>query len=197
MQRHEEPRLRSQQQKATARRGTLDFLVLFLVGAVSFVVGQMLCLPHQEASSPLSEEILPFKKDESRADSRKSKLYDGWLENIYAAAGQVQRPDERIVSFRLFDLSTTLKKVKAPPPFFYPIEETLHSATYIVGNEKNVLDGWMAALRKAQADKTTAANCLDVGSNGGFFSLMSRSAGCRTLAVDAQPWCVCVCVIAV
>ena len=28
-----------------------------------------------------------------------------------------------------------------------------------------------------------------VGSNGGFFSLLSRKLGCKTVAVDAQPWC--------
>jgi FkbM family methyltransferase len=36
---------------------------------------------------------------------------------------------------------------------------------------------------------TGKCNTLDVGSNGGFFSLLSRSLDCNVLAVDAQPWC--------
>lgn len=28
-----------------------------------------------------------------------------------------------------------------------------------------------------------------IGSNGGFYSMFSRSMNCRVMAVDAQPWC--------
>jgi hypothetical protein len=123
----------------------------------------------------------------STNDRRKSTLYKDWLLNVFHAAGRLPTADQQVVSFRMFDLRQSLGKVAGPPPFFYPVEDTLHSAMYIVANEIPVLMSWMKDLHRAQAQKKTA-NCLDVGSNGGFFSLMSRSAGCRTLAVDAQPW---------
>lgn len=47
---------------------------------------------------------------------------------------------------------------------------------------------WWAARAVAAASHGTCY-VADVGSNGGFFTLLSRAIGCRVLAVDAQPRC--------
>lgn len=71
--------------------------------------------------------------------------------------------------------------------FWYAVEDTLHSAEYIGLHEKLNTKYWIGALRAAPSNETCYV--LDVGSNGGFFSLLSRSLGCNVLAVDAQPRC--------
>jgi FkbM family methyltransferase len=119
----------------------------------------------------------------------RSTLFPNWLEIIIQ---QAQRLKEDKVSFQLFDLSKSTNIPNPPPPFFYPIEETIGSAEFIMQNEQHVLRSWMYDLRQAQqatSNSSRKVKCLDIGSNGGFFALMSRSAGCQTLAVDAQPWC--------
>jgi hypothetical protein len=176
--------------------GAWRLLVLFLVAVVAFLVYEIISFHQSEntllASKSRNPGKVEFSSDNQKQmtvstdDRRSSTLYKDWLLNVFQAAGRLPT-NEQVVSFRMFDLRRSLRHVKGPPPFFYPVEETLHSALYIVENEIPVLMSWMKDLQRAQAEKTTA-NCLDVGSNGGFFSLMSRSAGCRTLAVDAQPW---------
>ena len=75
----------------------------------------------------------------------------------------------------------------------------MHSARYIAKNELNTLRVWAKALlggrhridnhRWEPYAPGAQKNCLDVGSNGGFFSMLSLALGCNTMAVDAQPWC--------
>jgi FkbM family methyltransferase len=103
------------------------------------------------------------------------------------------------LSFKFFDMS---RGNLGPAKFFYPVEESLHSAAYIVKHETKTLKIWGSVLldepdrsglraldSKALAVPSRQKVCLDVGSNGGFFTLYSRALGCKTLAVDAQPWC--------
>jgi len=80
--------------------------------------------------------------------------------------------------------------------FWYSVEDTLHSAMYITQNEQPHVSWWVRALTRLQdqqkhnpSDPDKPVYCLDVGSNGGFYSLLSRSLGCSVLAVDGQPWC--------
>jgi FkbM family methyltransferase len=85
-----------------------------------------------------------------------------------------------------------------PSRFFYPIEQSLHSAEYILKFEVRTLRTWGSVLLGSKGLRSKVLEepksrrqkvCLDVGSNGGFFTLYSRSLGCKTMAVDAQPWC--------
>ena len=83
----------------------------------------------------------------------------------------------------------TLALGHAPEPgFWYAVEDTLHALKYIETNEAAVLDGSAMALRRG-AEAGEACYVVDVGSNGGYFSLLSRSLGCAVLAIDAQPRC--------
>jgi hypothetical protein len=190
MRHQSKPQLRSSRSQYG---GVPRVLLLFVVAVVAFLAIEIIFF-FQSANTLKGKQGGEFISDVQKQrtagstnDRRKSTLYKDWLLNVFHAAGRLPTADQQVVSFRMFDLRQSLGKVAGPPPFFYPVEDTLHSAMYIVANEIPVLMSWMKDLHRAQAERKTA-NCLDVGSNGGFFSLMSRSAGCRTLAVDAQPW---------
>jgi FkbM family methyltransferase len=106
------------------------------------------------------------------------KLHPKWQELVLSAS--------ETISFKIM-------KMKAPEPgldyrFWYPVEDTLHSAAYIIDNEQAEVKWWVRSIESVKRLKGRC-NALDVGSNGGFFSLLSRSLGCNVLAVDAQPWC--------
>jgi FkbM family methyltransferase len=87
--------------------------------------------------------------------------------------------------------------LNAKSSFLYAINDTLHSAAYIVSEEVSYVEEWMNYLQEAQdlrrkahpTGELSKPRCLDVGSNGGFYSMVSRSMGCSVLAVDAQPHC--------
>ena len=74
------------------------------------------------------------------------------------------------------------------PPFWMAVDDVKHSAEYVLQLEKG---GVANALRAAKAGLAARGSCrvLDLGSNGGFYSLLTRSLGCTVLAVDAQPRC--------
>lgn len=56
--------------------------------------------------------------------------------------------------------------------------------------ESAALEFWIKKLYKAKSENSNnKIYCLDVGSNGGFYSLLSRSLGCSVMAIDAQPMC--------
>jgi cell division protein FtsL len=194
MRHQSKPQLRSSRNKLG---GASRVLFFFLVVVVAFLAVEIIFFfkSANNLGKGKVEFITPSSDNQKQKtavsanvnDRRKSTLFKDWLLNVFEAAGKIPTEAMQVVSFRMFDLRRRMGNVEGPPPFFYPVEETLHSATYIVANEIPVLISWMKDLHRAQKEKTTA-NCLDVGSNGGFFSLMSRSAGCRTLAVDAQPW---------
>lgn len=74
--------------------------------------------------------------------------------------------------------------------FFYAVEDTLHSADFIVKHEAANVGVWARSVQRAVgADGSGPCFALDVGSNGGYFSLLARALGCNVLAVDAQPRC--------
>ena len=72
--------------------------------------------------------------------------------------------------------------------FWFAVEDTLHSATYIESQEAQNVAFWQSALREGR-DATGRCFAVDVGANGGFFSLLARADGCDVLAIDAQPRC--------
>jgi hypothetical protein len=75
----------------------------------------------------------------------KSQLFPTWLQNVIK-----QAPKQKdTISFQLFDLSRN-SVPEPPPPFFYAIEDTLHSAKFVVENEMHVVKSWFTDLRQAQ-----------------------------------------------
>jgi FkbM family methyltransferase len=109
--------------------------------------------------------------------SSNSKLFPSWEKSIL---GNVK--DKGKISFIKFQ-----QPVEAP--FWYSVEDTFHSADYIVKQELPALKWWSGSIKEEKSKRGDTINCLDVGSNGGFYSLVSRSMGCNVMAVDAQPWC--------
>lgn len=110
------------------------------------------------------------------------------------------------VSFQKFMIGDYLGEGGAhkDSSFWYSVEDTLHSAEYIDKHERGPASFWATTLiglqeqQQQQQQKQEEEGggpegkplfCLDVGSNGGFYSLLSRSLGCSVLAVDGQPWC--------
>jgi len=86
--------------------------------------------------------------------------------------------------------SISFKKLLTSDPdvsFWYSVEDTLHSAEYIQQYESSVVSDMIRIIKSSTSNEK--CNFIDIGSNGGFFSLLGRSLGCRTIAVDAQPWC--------
>lgn len=72
--------------------------------------------------------------------------------------------------------------------FWYSVEDTIGAADFIMREERKTLRNWYYAA-KNELEITGKCSVLDIGSNGGFFSLFSRQLGCKVVAVDAQPWC--------
>lgn len=113
------------------------------------------------------------------------KLHEDWSKSILSAS-------ERI-SFKKFTVNYAGNSNSQWDPghvasFWFAVEETLHSADYIQSQESNVVAFW-ATVANERVNRHQHCNVLDIGSNGGYFSLLSRSIGCNVLAVDAQPWC--------
>jgi len=72
--------------------------------------------------------------------------------------------------------------------FWYAVEDTLQSDIYILEHEQRALKFWIKALVKYKK-QSIQPYCLDIGANGGFYSLASRSLGCSVLTIDARPRC--------
>ena len=98
------------------------------------------------------------------------QLYPGWEKEI--------KTNGDTISFKRLSPGMDVS-------FWYSVEDTLHSAEYIQQFESNVVSD-MITIMKSSSEK---CNFIDIGSNGGFFSLLARTLGCRTIAVDAQPFC--------
>ena len=56
-------------------------------------------------------------------------------------------------------------------------------------DERANVNRWIATVRAAKAARGRC-RALDVGSNAGFYSLLSRSMGCEVLAIGAEPRCI-------
>jgi FkbM family methyltransferase len=108
----------------------------------------------------------------------KPKLHPNWPELVLGATNGITF---KRLEVKVPDLSVVVK-------FWYPVEETLHSASYILQQEAMEVIWWIRTIHETQTSQKNC-NVLDVGSNGGFFSLLSRSLNCNVLGVDAQPWC--------
>jgi FkbM family methyltransferase len=91
----------------------------------------------------------------------------------------------RTISFEEFVVTQLSKQTTH---FWFPVEETLHSARYIELNERPVIQFWGSVIDKRKRE-SLPCHVLDIGSNGGYFSLFSRAMGCNVMAVDAQPRC--------
>jgi hypothetical protein len=89
------------------------------------------------------------------------------------------------ISFELFSTADPVE----PTSFWFAVDEVHGSATYIRDIESLNVAWWQERVRSAKSARGGACTALDVGSNGGYFSILSRALGCRVLAVDAQPRC--------
>jgi len=72
--------------------------------------------------------------------------------------------------------------------FWFPADDVWHAVDFIRQNEASNVQYWADAIAVRQR---TGRSCYiaDVGSNGGYYSMLSRALGCAVLAVDAQPRC--------
>ena len=100
-----------------------------------------------------------------------------WASDLIAA---MEHSQDNKISFQRF----TVEGVS----FLFAVQDTLHSADYVIRYEMNNVFFWGKGIKKALARKEDCY-VADVGSNGGFYSLLSRTLGCRALSVDAQPRC--------
>jgi FkbM family methyltransferase len=73
--------------------------------------------------------------------------------------------------------------------FWVAREDAGHASDEVLNVELQLVDFFLARLKAAKARDGGRCRALDVGSNGGFFSLLSRAMGCEVLAIDAQPRC--------
>jgi FkbM family methyltransferase len=70
--------------------------------------------------------------------------------------------------------------------FFYAEQDVGHSASFIEQFEV-LFRRQLATSLYDQREK--GCGLIDIGSNGGYYSLMAASIGCATIALDAQPRC--------
>ena len=105
-----------------------------------------------------------------------------WAKTLSKAS---EESSSQRISFELM----TVAYPDPPVSFFFAVEETLHSATYIRDNEAENVRWWKSRLQEQKRKSGGACLVVDVGSNGGYYSLLSRSMGCRVLSIDAQPRC--------
>jgi FkbM family methyltransferase len=157
------------------------FYGLFSCALVMVIILQQQLVTHRDTqidnlrrearstSSPVIQERIVTKEITVRM---KPQLHPNWADLVLSASSST--------SFTRFEVSKAR--------FWYAVEDTLHSAKYILNQEMEEVKWWIAAILETQKQRVSC-NVLDVGSNGGFFSLLSRSLDCNVLAVDAQPWC--------
>ena len=72
--------------------------------------------------------------------------------------------------------------------FWIAMENSFHSVEFILQHELSNVAWWIRVV-KAANEKQGHCRVLDVGSNAGFYALLSRSIGCEVIAIDAQPRC--------
>lgn len=137
-----------------------------------------------DASETIAQDKLPAVIDTEIVQSStqpsailSSQLMPDWSSVVY-------RGSQERISFKKF--TQKFKSLRAN--FWYSVEETLHSAEYIQTQEGQVVGTWLGKIEERKS-LGKSCNVLDIGSNGGYFSLLSRSVGCNVMAVDAQPWC--------
>jgi FkbM family methyltransferase len=73
--------------------------------------------------------------------------------------------------------------------FWVAMENSFHSVDFILQHEQANIGWWQDTIRAAKTKQGGRCRALDVGSNAGFFSLISRAMGCEVLAIDAQIRC--------
>lgn len=134
--------------------------------------------PTKEESKVVKEVKEVIKEVHVEKISKSSNLHPNWPKLVLEASDSI--------SFH--KMKFFVPEVGIEARFWYPVEETLHSANYIITQEIVEVRWWVSTIQRT---KKTSGKCnvLDIGSNGGFFSLISRSLDCNVLAVDAQPWC--------
>ena len=101
-----------------------------------------------------------------------------WATELLNASGW--RNTER-VSFQLISQPPI-------PPFWFAVEDTWHSASFILTHESHHLT-WIARRMTSQLNADQRCFVVDIGSNGGFYALAARTLGCSVFAIDAQPRC--------
>lgn len=150
------------------------------------------------------KENIKEKEIITNNDNKFNNLYPDWNRNILNDNINNKKnleSDENIfikndhisfIKFKFDTLSEGSIELAPSTNFWYSFEDTYHSAAYIVSNEKKAVEFWRKNLHismKKNLKNNLNSYCLDIGSNGGFYSLLSRSVGCVTMAVDTQPWC--------
>jgi FkbM family methyltransferase len=107
-------------------------------------------------------------------------------ETTSAWSSDLLRASDRISFVKIAD---TVSLEHGGVPFWVAVENSLDTIQWVLNLERGNVDWWAGAVHAAKA-KHGRCRALDVGSNSGFYSLLSRSMGCSVLAVDAQPRCV-------
>lgn len=92
--------------------------------------------------------------------------------------------DDTIKGLLQIPSDATFRRLKtiAGNPFFYAQEDVWHAADYILKHE-TVARTWMESFMRE------GCRMIDIGCNGGYYTLAALANGCRVLAVDAQPRC--------
>jgi FkbM family methyltransferase len=72
--------------------------------------------------------------------------------------------------------------------FWYAVEDVLHSALFVVKHEHAMAVRIHLAML-AQVSTHSGCIVLDLGCNGGYYTLSALAIGCRVIAVDAQRRC--------
>jgi FkbM family methyltransferase len=127
-------------------------------------------------------------------DNKKSKIEDTVKESFieYPVTEWAKTLKKASIDSGSRTISFELMTAVLPEPsisFWFAVEETLHSATYIRDNEIENVKWWKSRIQEQKVRSGGPCLVVDVGSNGGYYSLLSRSMGCKVLAIDAQPRC--------
>jgi hypothetical protein len=180
--------------------------LLFTISTLQSFNKQNINQNQNEKKESIKENIIENIKQENikdLIDYKLNYLYPDWNNNIINNKINNKKTDGGLVDlFHKHDHISFIKfnfeimrpnSIELAPAtnFWYSYEDTYHSAAYIVTNEKQAVNFWRTKLDKSMKNNmknNINSYCLDIGSNGGFYSLLSRSVGCVTLAVDTQPW---------
>ena len=166
---------------------------LSLLSQLASITSERLSSSSSSSSASKSEPIVvntkcpppPLCSSSSESSTSKELIehsVTSWAKTLTKAS---EETDTRRISFELI----TAPFPDPPVSFFFAVEETLHSATYIRDNEAENVRWWKSRLQEQKRKSGGTCLVLDVGSNGGYYSLLSRSMGCRVLSIDAQPRC--------
>lgn len=97
-----------------------------------------------------------------------------WITNLITIPGKT-------ITFRKFTLKNNLN-------FYFPEESVMHSAEHIIKNEVDIINYFFETVRAVSKPKP--CYIVDVGTNGGFYTLLGRTLGCYVFGIDAQPHCI-------